>query len=169
MDGETAFDILEWLKIILGFLGPIMVVYVGAKMNQNQKLAETKEAQKQGEQDAKFAKINTALEALEKKIDRVDQELTSVKSTMESMQRLDKGVRSDLAVLARYHEYTVKHLQKISSLTITLSEGMRDNHMDGNISEVVNDVRAFERTMYAELLGNTHLKTADAEAGKIES
>lgn len=159
----ASFNLLEWVKVFLGFAGPIMVVWVSSKMEKSRKSDEAQRATESEERMRKDQEVRNAFTELERKIDRIDKDLASVKGTVENMQRLDEGVRSDLAVLAKYHEYNVKHLQKLSGVVMTVSEGVRDRHVDGNLTAAVDSLKQFERQMYSELLSNAPLTTADLD------
>lgn len=142
---------LEWGKVILGFAGPIMVVWVSARMNQSQKTRQAEAAQQKEDQDKRDAKFQRALDELNKKVDSMEVELGSVKKTVEGMERMDAKVHSDLAMLNRYHEINVKHIQQVSNVVSTIGEGLRDNNIDGRFTTAVANMRNFESSMYTDL------------------
>lgn len=149
--------LIEWAKVLLGFAGPIMVVWVTAKMNRTTRDREEKEAESLKKQQERDEKVQNSIDALSTKVDSMDTELASVKSSIEEMKRMDAKVHTDLAMLNRYHEMNVKHIQKVSNTLVQIGEGLRDQNIDGRFTSSVNELRTFETTMYTELFGKTPL------------
>lgn len=153
----TPEALLEWGKVILGFAGPIMVVWVSAKMNQDQKTRDSEERQRKQDQADRDQRFADSLDALGRKVDRLDAELSSVKTTVEGMERMDAKVHTDLAMLNRYHEVNVKHIQQVSNVVTTIGEGLRDNNIDGKLTSAVTNLRNFETNMYTDLFSSAPL------------
>lgn len=151
--------VLEWGKVILGFIGPLMVVVVTSKMNRSTKEREEKEKREKGEQDRKDAEIRAMLDNLSVKVDRIDKDLNVVRSTVEEMQKTDAGVRSDLAVLNNYHALNAKHIQKLGTTVCRIGEGLRDSNIDGKVTSAIDDLTTFEKNMYSELFTKAPLST----------
>ena len=149
--------LLEWGKVVLGFAGPIMVVWVSAKMTQNQKANEQTAAQKEKDQAEREQKFTEAIDTVSQKVDRLDAELCSIKATVEDMQRMDAKVHTDLAMLNKYHEVNVKHIQQVSNVVTTIGEGLRDNNIDGRFTTAVTNLRNFESNMYTDLFSSNPL------------
>ena len=150
---------LEWGKVLLGFAGPIMVVWVSAKMTQSQKNRDAEAQKMQKDQTDRDRKFQTALDELNRKIDAIDVELINVKRTVDGMERMDAKVHSDLAMLNKYHEVNVKHIQQVSNVVATIGEGLRDNNIDGKVTAACANLRDFESYMYTELVSKTPLAT----------
>ena len=158
MDQEMV-SFIEWVKILLGFVGPIMVVWVTAKMTARQKEQETKHQDELEERKRKAEEMKEMIENLQKKVDNIDSDLTSVKKSVEEMERMDNKVHTDLAMLNRYHEVNVKHIQKVSATLVQLGEGLRDHNLDGKLTNSISELRNYEANMYTELFGRNTLAT----------
>ena len=96
MDQEMA-SFVEWAKVLLGFVGPIMVVWVTAKMSQAQKAQEMKHQDEVDQRNEKDKEMKEMIENLQKKVDAIDTDLSSVKKSVEEMERMDNKVHTDLA------------------------------------------------------------------------
>ena len=159
-------DLLELLKVLLSFIGPLLVVFVSARLNKalkdDEQAAKNETEQRKREREElvrMITQLDNKVDNLAEKVNNLEGDLGTLTGTVETMQKLDECVRSDLAVLGEYHKCNTGHIQKIGEAVIALAEGLRDNHMDGNITSAVANLKAYEAEMYTRLLSQPRLSS----------
>lgn len=145
----------EWLSIvsiICGFLSPIIVGYISYKAQvYNKKAKEVKDAEekekKLHEKELKdtLKDISDGIGALSTKLNAIE---TKVGELAEHNEEQDQAIRQ----LFRSSKINGQYVHELAQLVMVLSEGMRDQHLDGNITKAINQYRQFESEALNRLL-----------------
>lgn len=138
-------DILEWVKTLLTFVGPILVVIVTARLEHNRK---TDNRVKQLE-DEKRATANTELQNT---IKSINDRINTLDQTIKLMQESSKETKNEVQSVVRTCNITSKYMHELAELVTILAEGMRDQHLDGNITRAISSYRNFEHDTLAHLM-----------------
>ena len=141
---------MEWAKLLLTFLSPICVVYITARLDRAKKKEESEKVE-----------LREMITTLNGKVDKMDSDLRIVRDEIDTMQRVDRGVQKDLQTLSLSYERNGKSIHQLAGLVIVLAEGMRDSHLDGNISSACQAYRDFESKQFEELMSAPNLTTSN--------
>ena len=157
MDG-TGNALISWVQIILGFIAPLAAIWLTARTERSRKdrLREEKESKEARERE--INELKEMIGAVSSKVDRIDGELVQLKGTVDWMKSYDEEVQEDLRILSSYHERNGRYVNELAHLLMTLAEGMRDQHLDGNITAAVNSYREFEHKQMTEMINNPPIK-----------
>lgn len=145
-------DFIQILQIITGFIGPIIVVWFTAKMNKITKdNAEIKRLE-----DEKTARekqeLNDTIEGLSKKIESLESTLSDSQEVIRNLTGVDRKFDERVAALVEQQKLLGQYVHKLAQLVITVATGMRDQHLDGNITRAVDDYREFEQRTLSSLM-----------------
>lgn len=145
----TWFQVLE---AVLSFAGPVIVAWFSVKMNKMAKdnakikqLEDEKAAREKKDLIDSINEISESLKAIGEQADetarKVD-ELTNVDSRFSD--KVDSIVRQQRLIGMCSH--------RLAQLVITVATGMRDQHLDGNITHAVDEYHAFEQSTLAGIM-----------------
>lgn len=157
----NASDILEWVKTLLTFLGPIAVVVVTARMERNRKadakvkaLEDEKRERKEQDLKDKLESIHDEIDATNKRIDQLNARIDKTDQLLREMQEFDKATKEDMRILTISHRVNSSYVHELAHLVEVLAEGMRDQHLDGNITKAIAEYRNFEQSTLARLMSS---------------
>lgn len=147
-------DLLTFLQIIAGFSGPIIVAWFTAKMNktakENARIKELEEEKRENERlalKARMDKFSDDLTALSRQVSELSE-------AVDGLTRVDEKFGEKVDAIARQQKMIGKYTHKLAHLVITIAGGMRDNHLDGNITSAIDDYHQFEQETLAKMMGN---------------
>lgn len=149
---------MEWLQVVSvigAILSPIFVAIIGARSeitNRNTKKIRELEA----EAKAKEAKeLKDELKSINASIQSVQQKLEVLDGRIEELQKHNDEQDEAIATLSQATRMNGQYVHELAQLVMVLSEGMRDQHLDGNITKAINRYRKFESdTLNQFLTGN---------------
>ena len=151
-------SLLGWFSAILGVVGPILLLLISAKIERrNKKEDQNREAERKDRQK-ETDDLKEMIKDLKGDVQKIDTEVTTLRSTVSQMQQYDNTVREDLQAVSQYHERTGKYVSELGNVVMTLAEGMRDEHLDGNITAAVASYRKFEREQLDALMSRPPIK-----------
>lgn len=149
---------MEWLQVVSvigAILSPIFVAIIGARSeitNRNTKKIRELEA----EAKAKEAKeLKDELKSINASIQSVQEKLEVLDGRIEELQKHNDEQDEAIATLSQATRMNGQYVHELAQLVMVLSEGMRDQHLDGNITKAINRYRKFESdTLNQFLTGN---------------
>lgn len=149
---------MEWLQVVSvigAILSPIFVAIIGARSeitNRNTKKIRELEA----EAKAKEAKeLKDELKSINASIQSVQEKLEVLDGRIEELQKHNDEQDEAIATLSQATKMNGQYVHELAQLVMVLSEGMRDQHLDGNITKAINRYRKFESdTLNQFLTGN---------------
>lgn len=149
---------MEWLQVVSVFgaiMSPILVAIIGARSeitNRNTKKIHDLEA----EAKAKEAKeLKDELKSINASIQSVQEKLEVLDGRIEELQKHNDEQDEAIATLSQATRMNGQYVHELAQLVMVLSEGMRDQHLDGNITKAINRYRKFESdTLNQFLTGN---------------
>ena len=148
MESKTLYD---WIALGLPVVSSLLVIWYTAKVDR-QKAADEAKMKKESEDSAKReAELNKTLEDLRAELKEVKTELATLRSQVDEMKSYDSNVRHDVLVLTKYHERNWRYVAALGDLVSELAGGMRDRHLDGNITDALAKYRSFEKELLNDL------------------
>lgn len=132
-------DILD----VLGAMTPFIILILGWLYNNQQK------KNKKAEEDAaELKKLQEGKQNIDiaNAIQRLDQATSDMKQQSHDIKQLSNS----FATLTALSELNGQYTHELAQLVMVLAEGLRDQHLDGNITRAVEKYRKFE----ADALGS---------------
>lgn len=150
------------LEILLAFLSPIILAFIASRQEKERERAK-KESELETEQREKAAEAQKQqsemlcgmITDLHDEVSQVRSDVDDMHATVRSMQDTDREIRQDISTLRMAQERSTAQSHELSKLVIVLGEGLRDQHLDGTLTEAVADYRAYEREQLHDLM---HIK-----------
>lgn len=133
-----------FLEIMGSVVTPLLIAIVGIyaefnrrKASKLKKLEEESKARKEADEKKKFDDINASIKEVADDLKEVKQEMSILKEQNEIQ---DKSIRAVVST----NQINGRCTYELAQLVMTLSEGMRDQHLDGNITRAIDQYRRFE-------------------------
>lgn len=133
-----------FLEIMGSVVTPLLIAIVGIyaefnrrKASKLKKLEEESKARKEADEEKKFDDINASIKEVADDLKEVKQEMSILKEQNEIQ---DKSIRAVVST----NQINGRCTYELAQLVMTLSEGMRDQHLDGNITRAIDQYRRFE-------------------------
>lgn len=133
-----------FLEIMGSVVTPLLIAIVGIyaefnrrKASKLKKLEEESKARKEADEEKKFDDINASIKEVADDLKEVKREMSILKEQNEIQ---DKSIRAVVST----NQINGRCTYELAQLVMTLSEGMRDQHLDGNITRAIDQYRRFE-------------------------
>ena len=154
MEGISLF---EWLQLGISLIGPFFVVWYTIRLER--KKSDEEERRKQAIEEAAKREnaLNQTLADLRNELEEVRDEVANLRLTVGDMQTYDRQVRHDLMVLTKHHERNWDYMVALGELVSELASGMRDKHLDGNITAALAHFHSFEKKLLSDLASEHEL------------
>lgn len=147
---------LELLKVLLDFAGPIAVVVFGGIMTARQtreqkENSRIKELEKQ-ESDRKEKELQQKFDGINQNLAVVNDRLSDLSSKIEKMEGIDERYEESLKYLKKQHALSWQYTHELAQLLMVLAAGMRDQHLDGNITKAIARCQDFEHKTLSQFM-----------------
>lgn len=144
-------DVLEWVKAILTFASPIAVLFVSANIERRQRKEEDAKKEREESLSKRDEEMKKLINGLTEDIKVIRKQLTDVDTTIQSIQGYDETVKDDMRSMSQSQQINAQYVHELAELVMTLAEGMRDQHLDGNITQAIASLRDFEHDTLTKL------------------
>ena len=109
--------------------------------------------------------MNNTIRSLQNSIDAVSKQLDDTESTLASMREYDRFVQSSIEELKTSHKISTEFTQELAQLVTVLAEGMRDQHLDGNITRAISSYREFQEKKLTEYMSGSKTTSSTTSQG----
>lgn len=141
MSGET-YNILS---LVLSIVTPVMILIFGWLYASKQKRTDKIEHLENQVDDAESNK-------LKKQLDTIEDLCKANSSAVDALNRVVRELSTQQSQLQISNKINGKCTRELAYLVTALSEGLRDNHLDGNITSAVNRYKKFEHEILGQLM-----------------
>lgn len=159
---DYAVDLIE---SFLSFLSPILVVIVTIRMERTRKADARIKKLEEEKKNREEQELNNTIRSLQNSIDAVSKQLDDTESTLASMREYDRFVQSSIEELKTSHKISTEFTQELAQLVTVLAEGMRDQHLDGNITRAISSYREFQEKKLTEYMSGSKTTSSTTSQG----
>ncbi|MCM1230081.1 MAG: hypothetical protein NC489_08110 [Ruminococcus flavefaciens] len=150
MDG-----VIQILQLLTSFAGPIIVAWFTAKMNKITKdNAEIKRLEDEKKEREK-KDLDDRLDGIAKRLDDIDKLTAGMSSSLGELTDVDETFSDRVDAIMKQQKLIGQYTHKLAQLVITVATGMRDQHLDGNITHAVDQYHEFEQKTLAGIMTET--------------
>lgn len=145
-------DWLAAVSVIGGIVSPIIVAFIAARSEIAARNNKKQQDLEKKEKDLEKKELQAKLDSIKSSVETVSDEVSSVKSQLEKLQDQNNDQDSSIQSLNKMMRINGQYIHELAQLVTVLSEGMRDQHLDGNITKAINNYRKFEARALNHLL-----------------
>lgn len=156
---------VELIQAFLSFLSPILVVIVTIRMERTRKADARIKKLEEEKKNREEQELNDTIRSLQNSIDAVSKQLDETESTLASMREYDRIVQSSIEELKTSHKISTEFTQELAQLVTVLAEGMRDQHLDGNITRAISSYREFQEKKLTEYMSGSKTTSSTTSQG----
>lgn len=160
---EYAVDLIQ---AFLSFLSPILVVIVTIRMERTRKADARIKKLEEEKKNREEQELNNTIRSLQDSINAVSKQLDETESTLASMREYDRAVQSSIEELKTSHKISTEFTQELAQLVTVLAEGMRDQHLDGNITRAISSYREFQEKKLTEYMSGSKTTSSTSQGDK---
>lgn len=142
----------DFLVKLLQLLSPFAVLAITWR---NTELGKRKSEQKQMEkelEEAKRKELYDALHEATETMQRSQQDIEKLTLKIKEIDDRDAELKSTLDSIGKMNKVNGRYTHQLAILVTTLAEGLRDQHLDGNITEAVARYHEFEAKMLGSVV-----------------
>lgn len=151
--------ITPFALLIMGWIYTSAIRKRDKHEDANKKLEEEKKAAEKKEQEEKEAKHDKLIKDQNAKIDALAQGITSMKTMIEESHKVDLQTDKKINQLAISGDMTSTKVSELATVVMTLAEGLRDQHLDGNITRAVEKYRKYESDTLNKMVHDAYTDT----------
>lgn len=156
---------VELIQAFLSFLSPILVVIVTIRMERTRKADARIKKLEEEKKNREEQELNNTIRSLQDSINAVSKQLDDTESTLASMREYDRFVQSSIEELKTSHKISTEFTQELAQLVTVLAEGMRDQHLDGNITRAISSYREFQEKKLTEYMSGSKTTSSTTSQG----
>jgi len=156
---------VQLIQAFLSFLSPILVVIVTIRMERTRKADARIKKLEEEKKNREEQELNDTIRSLQNSIDAVSKQLDDTESTLASMREYDRFVQSSIEELKTSHKISTEFTQELAQLVTVLAEGMRDQHLDGNITRAISSYREFQEKKLTEYMSGSKTTSSTTSQG----
>ena len=156
---------VELIQAFLSFLSPILVVIVTIRMERTRKADARIKKLEEEKKNREEQELNDTIRSLQNSIDAVSKQLDETENTLASMREYDRFVQSSIEELKTSHKISTEFTQELVQLVTVLAEGMRDQHLDGNITRAISSYREFQEKKLTEYMSGSKTTSSTTSQG----
>lgn len=156
---------VQLIQAFLSFLSPILVVIVTIRMERTRKADARIKKLEEEKKNREEQELNDTIRSLQNSIDAVSKQLDETESTLASMREYDRIVQSSIEELKTSHKISTEFTQELAQLVTVLAEGMRDQHLDGNITRAISSYREFQEKKLTEYMSGSKTASSTTSQG----
>lgn len=156
---------VDLIQAFLSFLSPILVVIVTIRMERTRKADARIKKLEEEKKNREEQELNNTIRSLQNSIDAVSKQLDDSERTLASMREYDRFVQSSIEELKTSHKISTEFTQELAQLVTVLAEGMRDQHLDGNITRAISSYREFQEKKLTEYMSGSKTTSSTTSQG----
>lgn len=142
---------MDTVVLIIQLLTPFFVIFLTVYLNRKEKTRETNAAKEEERKSAEQKEINEKLESMGGEIQRLTE-------TLERYHSENETITKSLQHITGLNRTNGRYTHELAQLVMVLAEGLRDQHLDGNITKAISKYRKFEtNTLGSYVIGDTNM------------
>ena len=151
--------ITPFALLIMGWIYTSAIRKRDKREDANKKLEEEKKAAEKKEQEEKEEKHEQLIKDQNDKIDALAHDIASMKVMIEDAHKADLQTDKKINRLAISGDMTSTKVSELATVVMTLAEGLRDQHLDGNITRAVEKYRKYESDTLNKMVHEAYTDT----------
>ena len=143
-------------ELILGIVLVVITLVITKKFNKFQSDIEESEKLKELNRKRESDELKTEIQNVGKSLLTMNDALQSLIRDIEELKHHDIEQDRMIRNIANTNRLNGQCTYELAQLVMVLSEGMRDQHLDGNITRAIDNYKKFENKTLGMLLTGEH-------------
>lgn len=143
-------------EIVLGCILVVATLTITKKFNKVQSTIEDSEKLKELNRKTENDELKAEIQNVDKSLISMNKSLQSLIGDIEELKHHDIEQDRMIRNIANTNRINGQCTYELAQLVMVLSEGMRDQHLDGNITRAIDKYKKFENKTLGMLLTGEH-------------
>lgn len=146
------------LTNLLSVLTPLILGIIGLRAEWSSKKAAKLKQLEQQEREREKTELNEKFDKLNSRLDQILADTGGIHLEIEALKAQNQSQDSAIQTIALTNRINGQYTHELAQLVTILAEGMRDQHLDGNVTRAIDAYRKFEaRALGSMLLGRQEI------------
>lgn len=150
-------NLVTIFQSFLAFLGPICVVLVTAWSERRRKRDAAIKKLEDEQRESKEKELMGKIDAIAEDVRSANEKVASLETAIHNLEQFDEESQENMKSLAQYYQLNSRYVHEVATLVMVLAEGMRDKHLDGNITQAIASYHQFEQKTLTSLMSTPQL------------
>lgn len=130
--------------LLLELATPFVVLFITFRNDRQTKVRNKLEELNKEVDEKNRKELNEALKEAITSLDQARDEITTLSDKITNQSKENDELRKALNHIASLNRLNGKYTHELAQLVMVLAEGIRDQHLDGNITKAIAKYRKFE-------------------------
>ena len=149
MGDYSPFDVFVML---VQLISPFAILWLTIKSNRKDKQHDIERKKEQDAADAKDKQFKEAIEQSQSAVEKAMTEINNLSASIHVNEELNNELRRTIRHIMKMNRLNGQYTHELAQLVIVLAEGVRDQHLDGNITRAITKYRHFESTALGDYI-----------------
>lgn len=137
-------EIKDTIVLLIQLATPFAILYLGFRDKKKEKdEAKLKQLEREAA-EGKRKELNTMLEDSAKALQEARQQIENLSGNLSNYSKEIVATKKQLSHVAALNKMNGRYTHELAQLMMVLAEGIRDQHLDGNITKAIAKYRKFE-------------------------
>lgn len=151
---EVAQGAWHVIITIAQFLSPFLLLWVGYVHTRKEKKEEKAEKAVEKAEDARYDKLLTAINTVTQSLQESNAEIVALRDDLDQYRTDTETLSKDIAHIAALNRLNGRYTHELAQLVVVIGEGVRDQHLDGNITKAISTYRKFESNVLGSFVAD---------------
>lgn len=138
------YSIVDFLALLIQLATPFLVLYITIKNTKREKDADAKKAEDQKAAEQKDKEFKEAITNAQNAVEEASKRVESLSKSIAENEDLNNELKRTIKHVAQLNQLNGQYTHELAQLVIVMAEGIRDQHLDGNITRAISKYREFE-------------------------
>lgn len=130
--------------LLIELATPFVVLFITFRNDRQTKVRNKLEELNKEVDEKNRKELNEALKEAITSLDQARDEITTLSDKITNQSKENEELRKALNHIANLNRLNGKYTHELAQLVMVLAEGIRDQHLDGNITKAIAKYRKFE-------------------------
>ena len=149
MGDYSPFDVFVML---MQLISPFALLWLTINSNRKDKQRDIERKKEQDAADVKDKQFKEAIEQSKSAVEKAMTEINNLSASIHDNEELNNELRRTIRHIMKMNRLNGQYTHELAQLVIVLAEGVRDQHLDGNITRAITKYRHFESTALGDYI-----------------
>lgn len=149
MGDYSPFDVF---MMLMQLISPFAILYLTIRSNRKDKQNDIDRKKAQDAADQKDKEFKESIQESKDAVSKAMSEIEKLSGSIHDYEELNEELRRTIKHIMQMNRLNGQYTHELAQLVIVLAEGVRDQHLDGNITRAITKYRQFESTALGDYI-----------------